>query len=164
MNSWPHKDRKTLPNKPQQTALCSHSLPLIWRSRDEICLLFPLFSFALFYFSLQHLLACLSPLLLSRCIKWGDYSGSVGLHLKVQSVKRAFLCLPLIFYPFPLPHLLYPTFFLSLYPSPSALLLLMRSLAFLNLKQGIEPLICLNLSTPLCLSPSAHLAFSLLSI
>lgn len=132
------KKTGTLPNKPQQTAFCNHSVPLIWRSWDEINLLFPLFSFALFYFPVQHLLICLFPLLLSRCIKWG------ALFLWHWAAPKSAVCEESFSLPashllsFASPHLLYSTFFLSLYPSPSPLLLLTRSLALLNMKQRAQ--------------------------
>lgn len=115
-------------------------------------------------FSLRHLLISLFPLPLSRCIKWGDYSSSIGPYLKVQSVKRAFLSFPLIFYPF---HR--PIFFTLPFPFPLSFSIPFTPFNMFSraLECEIEraiPLIYLNSSTPRCLSRSVHLSLSLLSI
>lgn len=112
-NSRPGQPMTSHKQRPSQT---SHNKQLsvatlcLWCEEAEMSSvsLFLSSSLPFLSFSLWHLLISLFPLLLSRCIKWGDYSGSVGLHLKVQSVKRAFLSFPLL--SLPSPHLLYSPF------------------------------------------------------
>lgn len=107
-------------------------------------------------FSSWHLLISLFPLLLSRCIKWGDYSSSIGLHLKVQSVKRAFLSFHLL--SLPSPHLLYsPLSFPFILSIPFTPFKMVPRTFECEIEQAI-PLIYLNSSTPPRLSPSVHLS------
>lgn len=146
--------------KPSQTShnkqLSVATLCLWSRRRDEICLLFPLFSFApsSFPYDFSYLSF---PSRWAGVLNEATTPAALGCTSKC-CLKRAFLSFPLIFYPF---HR--PISFTLAFPSPLSLSTPFTSFNVFprTLKCETEramPLLYLNSSTPPCLSPSVHLS------
>lgn len=112
---------ETSTNKPQQTAFCGHTAPLIKRKTWELFLLSSA-PFCTFLFFLQ-----LHLMLLSLFSCWAGVLNEVttraalGCALKC-CLKRAFLPFPLIFYP-----LHHPISFTLTFPSPLSISILISS-------------------------------------